>query len=339
MWTLLKLLFALPLLTVRVLWRRLRGATPARWTFLFALANEALRWTITGLLARLIAGHFKQPPMPRLRGRLAKQTQQRQATLAGCPAEWHLPRASPEGPCILYLHGGGFVTGSVGTHRRLMARLAVAAKARVVGIDYRLAPAHPFPAGLDDCVAAYRALLDSGEAPGRLFIGGDSAGGGLTVSTLLRLKAEGLPMPAGALALSPAVDLADLRSSWEENAPFDFLAPLRDHALALLPAYLGPEGDPSWPLVSPINADLSGLPPLLLHVGSREVLRDQVVAFAERAKQAGVPVALEVVADMVHVFHAFFDVQPDAEAAIERLGTFVQATAAGPVAQQSVQRA
>ncbi|MEW5740619.1 MAG: alpha/beta hydrolase [Myxococcota bacterium] len=336
MWTLLKLFFALPLFAVRVLWRRVRGAVPARWTFLFALANEALRWIVAGLLGRLIGGHFRQLPMPRLRGWLARETEQRPATLAGCAAEWHIPRAAPDGPCILYLHGGGFVTGSLGTHRRLMARLAVAAKARVVGIDYRLAPAHPFPAGLDDCVAAYRALLDSGESPGRLFIGGDSAGGGLTVSTLLRLKQEGLPMPAGALGLSPAVDLADLRGSWDENAPFDFLAPLRDHALTLLPAYLGPEGDPTLPLVSPINADLSGLPPLLLHVGSREVLRDQVVDFAERARQAGVDVVLDVAADMVHVFHAFFDVQPDADEAIERIGAFVRARAGAQAPQKNV---
>jgi len=326
-WTLLRFLLVLPFLVFRVAWRRLRGALPARWTFTFALAIESLRWMIDGMLGRFVAGATAALPDPKLRGWLARETETEPTTLAGRPAEWIRPRQHSE-RCLLYLHGGGFVTGSIGTHRRLMARLAVAGQTRVVGLDYRLAPAHPFPAGLDDCVAAYRALLDAGEKPERLFIGGDSAGGGLTLSTLLRLKAEGLPMPAGAVALSPAVDLVDIRDSWHANADFDYLTPIRDHVLALIPAYLGPEPNPMHPFASPIYGDLAGLPPLLLHVGGREVMRDQVVAFAEAAKAAGVPVELHVGEDMVHVFHAFFDVQPDAETAIERIGAFLKARAA-----------
>jgi acetyl esterase/lipase len=327
-WTLLRFLFVLPLLLIGVVWRKLRGLAPKRWTFGFALANASLRWLVAGMLGRFVGGSAAQLPDPKLRGWLARETEQKPVTLAGRPAEWITPRTGDAKRCLLYLHGGGFVTGSIGTHRRLMARLAVAGQARVVGLDYRLAPEHPFPAGLDDCVAAYRALLEAGEKPEHLFIGGDSAGGGLTLSTLLRLKAEGLPMPAGAVALSPAVDLADLRSSWDVNGPFDYLTPIRDHVLTLLPAYLGPEGDPRLPLVSPINGDLAGLPPLLIHVGGREVMRDQVVEFATRAKDAGVSVQLDVGEDMVHVFQAFFGLQPEADLAIEQIGAFLKARAA-----------
>lgn len=330
LWTLLRFVFLLPFLVARVAVRRLRGLTPRRWTFLFAMANEVVRWWIAAVLGRFATGAAPgNLPSPRLRGRLARDTQLEPTTLAGCNAEWHRPRGKDTKRCLLYLHGGGFVTGSIGTHRALMARLAQAAEARVVGIDYRLAPAHPFPAGLDDCVAAYRALLDSGEKPEHLFIGGDSAGGGLTLSTLLRLKAEGLPMPAGAVVLSPAVDLTDVRDSWHANFEVDYLGPIRDHVLALVPAYLGPEPDPMQPLASPIQGDLAGLPPLCIHVGQREVLRDQVLAFADKAKASGVPVELLVGEDMVHVWHAFAGLQPESDAAIAQLGAFLRARAPG----------
>ena len=330
MWTLLRFLFLLPFLFARVVVRRLRGLTPRRWTFLFAMGIEVVRWWIAVLLLRFAAGRAPGDlPSPRLRGRLARDTQLEPTTLGGCNAEWHRPRGKDAKRCLLYLHGGGFVTGSIGTHRALMARLALAGETRVVGIDYRLAPAHPFPAGLDDCVAAYRALLDAGEKPEQLFIGGDSAGGGLTLSTLLRLKAEGLPLPAGAVVLSPAVDLTDVRDSWHANFAFDYLAPIRDHVLTLVPAYLGPEPDPMQPYASPIHGDLSGLPPLCIHVGGREVLRDQVVAFADKAKASGVPVELLVGEDMVHVWHAFAGLQPDSDEAIAKVGAFLRAHAPG----------
>ena len=157
------------------------------------------------------------------------ETSLRPTTLAGRDAEWLVPHGQGPKRCILYLHGGAFVTGSIGTHRRLMANLARAADARVVGLDYRLAPQHRFPAGLDDCVAAYQALLDAGEDPKHLAIAGDSAGGGLTASTLLALKQRGLPLPAAAWLLSPAVDLGADEFKPHHDSKWDYLAPLLDH--------------------------------------------------------------------------------------------------------------
>lgn len=320
----MRFLLVFPLLLGAVVWRRLRRLSPPRWTFIFEVANEVLRWFLARLLGDFIGGTRRNLPSPVLRGRLARDVERTPAQLAGRPAEWLAPLGVKTRSSILYLHGGGFVTGSIGTHRTLMARIALASGARVVGLDYRLAPEHRFPAGLEDCIAAYRALLDEGAAPNELVIAGDSAGGGLTASTLLALKQRGLPQPAAAVLISPAVDLRGLHASWETNAQWDFLAPLNDHVDALLPAYLG-EQPPDAPLASPICGDLAGLAPMLIQVGSREVLRDQVLEFASKAKAAGTPVELEVAEDMVHVWHAFAGIQPDADAAIERVGAFVQA--------------
>lgn len=327
MWTLLRFALVLPLLVGAVLWRRVRRRSPPRWTFVFEVANEVIRWFLARLLGEFIGGTKRNLPSAPLRGRLASSVERVPTTLAGREAEWLKPRA-PAAPCILYLHGGGFVTGSIGTHRPLMARIALASGARVVGLEYRLAPEHRFPAGLEDCVAAYRALLEAGEAPQKLVIAGDSAGGGLAASTLLALKERSLPLPAGAVLISPAVDLREKHASWETNAAWDFLAPLSAHVDSLLPAYLG-DADRNQPLASPICGDLSGLPPMLIQVGSREVLHDQVVEFAQKAKAAGAQVELDVAPDMVHVWHAFAGLQPEADAAIARIGQFVQRTTQG----------
>lgn len=323
MWLVLRFLFAFPLLFAQVLVARWRGRHPARWTFPFAVAIAVFRYFISRGLGALLAGKKPPLPSPPLLGALARRTERRPSTLAGRQAEWLLPRGASPSRVVLYLHGGAFVTGSIGTHRALMAHVAHAASARVVGLDYRLAPEHRFPKGLDDCVGAYLALLEQGERPSRIVIAGDSAGGGLTASTLLALKDRGLPLPAAAWMISPAVDLTDTRPSWERNAAYDYLAPLRAHVDTFVPTYLGPV-DPKTPLASPIEGTLAGLPPLLIHVGEKEVLHDQVVAFADKARTAGVDVTLEVGADMVHVWPAFVGVTPEAAAALARAGAFVQ---------------
>jgi acetyl esterase/lipase len=178
-------------------------------------------------------------------------------------------------------------------------------------------------------VAACVGLLESGEVTENLIIAGDSAGGGLAISTLLSLRDRGLPLPAAAWLLSPAVDLADERASWRENLPFDYLSPLAYHRDLFAPTYLGEHGSPLDPLVSPVRADLQGLPPLLIQVGEKEILRDQVVEFASQARAAGVEVVLEVAADMVHVYPAFAGLTPQADQAFEQAGGFMRARTTG----------
>ncbi len=318
----LRLALAFPFLLLRVLWLKLTGRLPARWPFAFAVAVFVVRFLIARITRPLLAGEKLDLPAPALRGRLGRETKRLAAKLAGRDAEWLTPHGSDTRRCILYLHGGAFVTGSIGTHRRLMANLARAADARVVGLDYRLAPEHRFPAGLEDCVAAYQALLDAGEDPKHLAIAGDSAGGGLTASTLLALKQRGLPLPAAAWLLSPAVDLGADEFKPHDDSKWDYLAPLLDHLEGLVGVYLGPDADRQHPLASPLRGDLTGLPPLLLHVGEYEVLLHQTRDFAARATAAGVPVTLVEGPQMVHVYPAFAGLVPEATEALAQAGAF-----------------
>jgi acetyl esterase/lipase len=319
---LLLLLLAFPFLLLQVLWLKLTGRLPRRWPFAFAIGVAMVRFLISRVTRPLLAGEKLVLPVPPLRGPLARATTRQAVKLAGRDAEWLSPLGSSTRRCILYLHGGAFVTGSIGTHRRLMANLAQAADARVVGLDYRLAPEHRFPAGLDDCVAAWQALLDAGEDPRHLAIAGDSAGGGLAASTLLALKQRGLPLPAAAWLLSPAVDLGPDEFKPHDDAKWDYLAPLLEHLEGLVAAYLGPGADRQAHLASPLRGDLSGLPPLLLHVGEFEVLLAQVRDFAAKARAAGVPVTLVEGPQMVHVYPAFAGYLPEANEAFVQAGAF-----------------
>lgn len=240
----------------------------------------------------------------------------------GVPAEWVEVPESDAGTTILYLHGGGYTVGSVRSHRALVARLAGASRARGLSLDYRLGPEHPFPAAVDDVVAAYRWLVDAGIAPGRIVIAGDSAGGGLTVAALLALRDAAAPLPAGGACISPWTDLACTGDSMIARAAEDPLVQ-RDGLLRMAADYLGGE-DPSAPLASPLYADLRGLPPILIHVGTAETLLDDATRLAERAGAAGVRVDLEAWDDMIHVWHAFAPLLPEADAAIARVGAWVR---------------
>ncbi len=323
-WLLLRLALALPLLVAGALANRWRGVWPRSWSLPFAVAVAVVRYMVGLMIGPLLTGAKLNLPSPGLPRRLRHTTERRSGSLAGRPIEWLWPRGTSPKRCVLYLHGGAFVTGSIGTHRALMVRLAHAAQARVVGLDYRLAPEHRFPAGLDDCVAVWRALLEQGEAAQSMAIAGDSAGGGLAAATLLALKGRGDPLPAAAWLLSPAVDLTDQRPSWQRNLAYDYLSPMAGHLEQFVPAYLG-DADPLQPLASPIHGDLAGLPPLLIHVGEREVLHDQVVAYAQRARELGVEVELITGADMVHVYPAFVGLAPEADQALQRAGQFLSA--------------
>lgn len=242
------------------------------------------------------------------------------------PAEWLRPPSAEPGRVVLYLHGGGYVIGSPRSHRHLAAAIASAAGASALLLDYRLAPEHPYPAAVDDATAAYRWLLDQAIAPARIVIAGDSAGGGLTVATLLALREAGVPLPAGGVCISPWVDLTCGGASYATKAAADPIV-RRDGVEQMARDYLGAT-PPRTPLASPLFADLRGLPPLLIHVGSDEVLLDDAVQLAERSRAAGVDASLEVYERMIHVWHWFLPMLDEAQTAVDAIGRFVRTRAA-----------
>jgi monoterpene epsilon-lactone hydrolase len=238
-------------------------------------------------------------------------------------AEWIVPPDAASDRVILYLHGGGYVMGSINTHRATIARIARAAKARGLALDYRLAPEHKFPAAVEDGVAAYKWLLAQGYQPNKIVIAGDSAGGGLTLATLLSIRDAKLPMAAAGVAISPWADLEGTGDSMKTRAHRDPM--VGGNGLGgMSKNYIG-EQDPKHPLASPIHADYRGLPPLLIQVGDAETLLDDSTRVAKRAKEHGVSVDLEVWDDMIHVWHAFAKILPEGQQAIDKIGKFVLA--------------
>ena len=240
----------------------------------------------------------------------------------GVPGEWITTPEAAHERAIYYLHGGGYVMGSMNTHREMISRLSRAAGARALAIEYRLAPENPFPAAVEDSTAAYRWLLSTGVDPARLVIAGDSAGGGLTVATLVALRDAGAPLPAAAVCLSPWVDMEGLGESMTTRAEADPMIQ-RESLLQTAKAYLG-DVHVRTPLAAPLYADLRGLPPLLIQVGTAEMLLDDATRLAERAKSAGVDVALEVWDDMFHVWQFFAGMLPEGQQAIDRIGEFIR---------------
>lgn len=244
----------------------------------------------------------------------------REVSAGGVPCDWISLENSVEGRVILYLHGGAYVMGSRNTHRGLAARIARHAQAHVLVPDYRLAPENPFPAAVDDALACWRWLFGEGHAPDKMAIAGDSAGGGLGLATLLAIKQAGEAMPACAIGLSPWTDLEGTGPTAEPGAVDDpMLTPdgLRASGAQYAAAALRD------PLAAPLHGDLTGLPPLLLQVGSREILLSDSTRFAEKAQLAGVDVTLEVEAGLIHVWQMFPDL-PESHSALERVGEFVQ---------------
>lgn len=237
----------------------------------------------------------------------------------GLLAEWVIPPGRSARGVMLYLHGGAFSMGSRRTHRAFVARLAAASHLQALSIDYRLAPEHPFPAGLEDVLTAYRWLLHQGTPAKRLVIAGDSAGGNLALAALLSLRDAGETLPAAAVCLSPATVLHWGDRSGSRRDPL-----VRRDALGhLIDAYIG-KHDPHLPLLSPLYADLPGLPPLLIQVGTNEMLLPSVQEFAERARKAGVEVTLEVWEGMWHVWQMTTPLVPEATRAVKRIGLFVE---------------
>ena len=240
----------------------------------------------------------------------------------GVPAEWiSVPESSAE-RVILYVHGGGYVIGSLETHRELVSRIARACGARALSVDYRLAPEHPFPAAVDDATAAYRWLLSTGVEPSRVAIAGDSAGGGLTLATLLALRDAGDPLPAAGVCLSPWADLEGTGASAQPGGADDPLLNL-EGLREMGQRYLA-DADPKTPLAAPLYGDYTGIPPLLIQVGTREILLDDATRVAERARSAGVDVDLEPWEGLIHVWHIFGPQVPESIQAVDRIGEYVR---------------
>ena len=240
----------------------------------------------------------------------------------GVTAEWVTAESASDSRVVLYLHGGGYIIGSPRTHRPLMAELSQASKGRVLGLDYRLAPEHPFPAPVEDSVAAYRWLLSEGYDPARIAVAGDSAGGGLTVAMIVQARYLGLPVPGAAVCISPWVDMEGLGESMETRAAADPMVG-KENLMVSAKTYLG-GSDPRAPLAAPLYADLRGLPPMLIQVGDAEVLLDDSTRLAGIAREAGVEVEMDVWDDMIHVWHLFAPILPEGKQAISQAGEFIK---------------
>jgi monoterpene epsilon-lactone hydrolase len=245
------------------------------------------------------------------------------AALGGVPtAEITVDGIEPR-HVVLYFHGGVYVMSDAFLAAGLASQVGRRTQAKVISVDYRLAPEHPYPAAVDDALAAYEALLDSGIAPSDIAFAGESAGGGLAIATLVNARDHGLPLPAAAYVMSPYVDLTLAGTTMETRADAD---PLLSQALlqARVPDYTAGH-DAALPLISPVFADLSGLPPLIIQAGSHEVLLDDAVRLAQQAATADVQVTLDITPRVPHVFQAYSPILDEAAAALDRAGQLLSA--------------
>ncbi len=259
--------------------------------------------------------------------RLPRGVSVQQMNIGPLPARWITPAGVESSRTLLYLHGGGWVFGWAALYGAFVGQLARAVGVRALGIDYRLAPEHPFPAALDDCLSAYAFLLDQNIPARQIVVMGDSAGGNLTLALLLSLKERGMPLPAAGVCLSPATDLASRGDSFRANLRSDVVLPvaLVDYAAASYAA----NHDLRDPLLSPLYGDLQGLPPLLIQAGGGELLLDDARAFAARAAGCGVDVTFTVYPGMWHVWQPFAPFLPEARRAVEEITRFVHARLPG----------
>lgn len=237
----------------------------------------------------------------------------------GIPSRWIVAPNARQDAYVIYFHGGGYVMGSLNTHQELMGRISDACRARVLGVDYRLAPEHEFPAAVDDGVKSYEWLIKQGADPSRIMVAGDSAGGGLAIAALLTLRDSGRSLPAGAFLFSPWTDLTASGDSANTRAEADPMITI-PALLDIAKTYYG-NANPENPLVSPLFAELAGLPPLLIQVGDAEVLLDDASRLAARAKLAGVTTHYQVWPDAFHVFQAVPHL-PEASDALRKLSQF-----------------
>ena len=253
---------------------------------------------------------------------LAAETSAKKVSANGVEAFLQRRKRGADDPLVIYFHGGGYRIASALAYRSYCSNLVKHAKVRVLNVHYRLAPEHPFPAAVDDAVAAYEWALAQGNAAGRIVLAGDSAGGGLTAAALVAIRDKGLPLPAGGVCLSPWVDLSNSSPSFRTRADVDKMFPITS-AMEAAKLYLG-DTDPRTPLASPIYADLAGLPPLLILVGDAESLLDDSHRLAARAAAAGVSVRVNIYMEMPHVWLTSYPAFPEAVAAFDDITSFVR---------------
>lgn len=301
--------------------RAIVGPRRPTWTLELETVAEVLRRssTLSAVLPLQLQRRVIDPPRPVTEP--MRKVDMTPLDAGGVSAEWFSQPGHDPSRVVLYFHGGGYATGSINSHRDFLARLCIASDTRVLAADYRLAPEHPFPAQLEDSRRVYRWLLETqGIRPEHIVIGGESAGAGLTLSTLVSLRDEGLPLPAGAVLISGWFDLNSRSTSMQFNSHYDFVTRLGMRAMA---KRFAPVAQHRNPLASPVHADLHDLPPLLIQVGAAETLLDDSLRVAEAARAAGVEVDLEVWPDMIHAWHVLAPILAEGREAIVRIGEFV----------------
>lgn len=278
-------------------------------------------WLIEGdPVEKVRAGYDRMgPPLP-------EDVSAVESSVGGVPGIWFTPDQAGDA-VILYFHGGGYTIGSPRSHGEMTARIAKAAEARLFSVEYRLSPEHVFPAALDDAVAAYRGLIAERQDPRRLVVGGDSAGGGIAMAMLVALRDAGEALPACAFAMSAWADLSCSGESYRTKVDVDPLV-TPEMGLANAAGYLG-DHDARDPLASPVFANLTGFPPLLLQVGTDEMLLDDTLRLAERAREAGVDVDVQIGDGMMHVYQLLTWLVPEAQGAIDETGAFVRSHVTG----------
>ncbi len=250
-----------------------------------------------------------------------RKTKIQSLMIGDIPAEWLSQRNQIADKAILYLHGGYYISGSLSTHRSIAARIGKVTNSPVLNIAYRLAPEDPFPAGLEDAVAAYKWLIEEKKIdPKKIAIAGDSAGGGLTLATLLKLRDENIALPAAGIALSPWTDLTLSGDSIRSKVGEEIMV-TENEAHQAAKMYLE-EHDIKNPLASPLYADLKGLPPLLIQTGTSEIILDDSTRFAEKAEKCGVKVELDLWPGMFHVFQIYGNLMPESKKALDKIGIF-----------------
>ncbi len=306
---------------LRTAWHRAqRGPQQPHWSFAYQSTLLFLRESFAREGASLDKARQTMDRLGR-RGRKRFAVRWKPTTLGGVPVEW-VTVAEPDDHVVVYLHGGGFAFGSVDSHAGLIGTLATTTRASVLAVLYRLAPEHPCPAAIDDVVAVWRALLADGTDPSKVIFAGDSAGAGLAVSSMVAMRDAGLPLPAGAVLLSPWTDLAMTTDSSARNHADDYLGTqlglraFAQHYMGALPV--------TDPRVSVIHADLRGLPPLLILAGGAEILLDDSVCLAERARAAGVETNLIVEPGEVHVYVMFDRLSEPARRGWRAILAFIQ---------------
>ena len=236
-------------------------------------------------------------------------------------SELIIPEEANQDKIVMYIHGGGFISGSCHTHRMHVIKFVKVCGAKMLLFDYRLAPEHPFPAAVEDCISAYNWLLSEGYKPSNIIVMGESAGGTLTLSTLVALKDKGIELPVAAVSISPITDLTCQADSFKTNANKD-IAPMG--SWTTWTGYYIADNNPHNPWLSPLIADLTGLPPIMIHVGTHEIHLDDARNFGIKAEKSGVKVTLRIWEGMVHAFPLLSPFFPEAKNAMDEIGTYIR---------------